>query len=108
MSTNLQTSLKHYFEATNRHDVEAMASAFAEDAIVKDEGHEHHGTRAIRAWMEETIRKYDFKVEPTTAARTGDQTAVSVLVSGNFPGSPVTLTYWFRVHGQKIARLEIG
>ena len=33
---------------------------------------------------------------------------MNVTVSGDFPGSPIALTYWFTLEGQKIARLEIG
>jgi ketosteroid isomerase-like protein len=68
----LSSTLKSYFSATNRRDIDAMIAAFADDAIVKDEGQEHRGLAAIRAWMK------------------------------------VTVTYWFKLDGQKIARLEIG
>jgi hypothetical protein len=85
-----------------------MSADLADDAVVKDEGREHRGMLAIRKWMKETIRKYKFKAEPTGVARDNDRTAVSVTVSGDFPGSPIALTYWFELEGQKIARLEIG
>ena len=84
-----------------------MIADLADDAVVKDEGHERRGVPAIREWMKETIRKYEFKAEPTRVARENDQTAVSVTVSGDFPGSPIELTYLFKLEGQKIARLEI-
>jgi ketosteroid isomerase-like protein len=100
-------TLEHYFAATNRHDVAAMAADFTDDAVVKDEGREHRGVPAIREWMEQTIRKYDFKAEPTSVTRENDRTAVGVTVSGDFPGSPIALTYWFELDGEKIARLEI-
>jgi hypothetical protein len=108
MSTKLSSTLESYFAATNRRDIDAMIAAFANDAIVKDEGHEHRGSAAIGAWMRKTIEKYDFKAEPTAVARTHAQTAVSVVLSGKFPGSPVAVTYWFTLDGQKITRLEIG
>jgi len=41
-------------------------------------------------------------------AHENDRTAVAVTVSGDFPGSPVELTYWFKLEGQKVAGLEIG
>jgi hypothetical protein len=104
----LSSTLKIYFSATNRRDIDAMIAAFADDAIVNDEGHEHRGLAAIRAWMKETIERYDFNAEPASVARSHEQTAVSVVLSGKFPGSPVTVTYWFKLDGQKIVRLEIG
>ena len=108
MTIQMHPTLERYFAATNRHDVLDMIAELADDAIVKDEGHEHRGVPAIREWMKETIRKYKFKAEPTRVARDNDRTAVSVTVSGDFPGSPIALTYWFELEGQKIARLEIG
>ena len=108
MSTKLDSTLERYFAATNRHDVVGMIADFADDAVVKDEGREHRGIPAIREWMTETIRKYKFSAEPTNVARANDRTGVSVTVSGNFPGSPIALSYWFKLEGQQIARLEIG
>jgi SnoaL-like protein len=107
MEPELHSTLEHYFSAANRHDVAGMIADFEGEAIVKDEGHEHRGVEAIRTWMKETIRKYNFRAEPKSVARASDQTAVSVRVTGDFPGSPITLTYWFKLEGQKISRLEI-
>ena len=108
MTTKMHSTLERYFAAANKHDVADMIADFADDAVVKDEGREHRGIPAIRDWMKETIRKYKFKAEPTRVARENDRTAVAVIVSGDFPGSPIALTYWFKLEGQKIARLEIG
>src|SRR5690349_5136293 len=108
MATPLHPTLERYFAATNRHDVDDMVADFADHALVKDEGREHRGPPAIRAWMEETIRKYNFKTEPTSAVPENGKIAVRVIVSGNFPGSPITLTYRFKLEGDKIARLGIG
>jgi hypothetical protein len=107
MAMKLHATLGWYFAATNRHDVAGMIATFADEAVVKDEGREHRGLPAIREWMMETIRRYDFRAEPTNVAPVNDTTAVSVTVSGNFPGSPIALTYWFTLEGRKIARLEI-
>jgi len=56
MRGKLSAPLAGYFAATNEHDIEAMSAAFAEDAVVKDEGTEHRGSVAIRDWMRETMR----------------------------------------------------
>ena len=107
MATKLHSTLEGYFAATNRHDVDGMIAAFAGDAVVKDEGHEHRGVSAIRGWLNETIRKYSFRAEPTGVAHANNETAVTVTVVGNFPGSPITLIYSFSLAGEKIARLTI-
>jgi hypothetical protein len=108
MTTEMHSTLERYFAATNKHDVAGMIADLTDDAVVTDEGREHRGVPAIREWMKETIRKYKFKAEPTSVTRENDRTAVSVTVSGDFPGSPIALTYWFKLEGQKIAHLEIG
>ena len=108
MSEKPSPMLVNYFAATNAHDVAAMIAAFAEDSVVEDEGRQHHGLAAIRDWMKETIEKYDFKVEPIQSSWHGRKSVVLVSLSGKFPGSPIALHYEFTVHGQRIARLEIG
>jgi ketosteroid isomerase-like protein len=108
MAATLPPLLADYFAAANAHDVERMSAAFTEDAVVKDEGREHRGLAAIRAWMKETIEKYEYAVDPIKSSRMGKTTVVLVSILGKFPGSPVTLQYELTVEGQKIARLEIG
>ena len=97
-----------YFGAKNRHDIDAMLAPFAEQAVVKDEGKERRGHAAIRAWIEETTRKYRDTVEVADVAETDGRTVVTGVVSGTFPGSPVRLRFHFTIEGERIARLEIG
>lgn len=108
MTVELPSALETYFAAKNRKDIEVMLSPFAADAVVRDEGHEHHSREAIKAWMEETTRKYGVSVKVREAERSGDHVVVNGLVSGDFKGSPATLTYRFLLRGQAIAGLEIG
>lgn len=108
MTITLPPTLKDYFAAKNRHDIEAMLAPFAGDAVVRDEGRTHRGRVEIGAWMTETTKKYRVSVEPTEASSAGDQWTVAGLVSGNFPGSPATLHYRFTLAGDRIAGLEIG
>jgi ketosteroid isomerase-like protein len=108
MTEKLPRVLADYFAATNAHDVDAMSSAFAEDATVHDEGRDHRGLAAIRAWMKETIEKYDYKLEPIESSRNGSSAVVLVSLRGKFPGSPITLQYAFTLSGERVARLEIG
>lgn len=109
MTANLPPLLADYFAATNAHDVAAMSAAFSDDAIVQDEGQQHHGLAAVRAWMTETIENYDYTVAPIEEASMGrNKTAVLVSVRGRFPGSPITLQYQFTIEDRKITRLEVG
>ena len=108
MNTDLPRVLADYFTATNAHDVSAMSAPFAEDATVHDEGRAHSGIAAIRAWMSETIEKFDYQVEPIESSQSGPKVRVRVSVRGKFPGSPVTIPYAFTLAGEKILRLEVG
>src|SRR3954471_13978351 len=54
MTSQLPFPLAAYYAAKNKHEVAAMLAPFADDAVVKDEGSEYHGTSAIRSWIEET------------------------------------------------------
>jgi hypothetical protein len=105
---NLPETLLRYFTAASAHDVNRMIALFVTGAVVRDEGREHRGLRAIREWMRETIEKYDYTAEPTAFTENGGRAIVTGLVSGNFPGSPVSLRYVFLLQSGKIARLEIG
>ena len=108
MDAKLPRPVAEYFSATSAHDVAAMSAPFAKDAVVKDEGREHRGLEAIREWMRETIRKYDFRVEPIDVSEADGGAVVTGRVSGDFPGSPITLRYRFAFDGQRISRMEIG
>jgi len=105
---HLPAPIAAYFEARNAFDVDAIVAPFDDDAVVADENQQHRGRAAIRAWIEETTRKYRASAEPKDAKDEGEQIVVSALVSGDFPGSPILLDHAFTLAGQKIKRLEIS
>lgn len=110
MPEPLPEVLNTYFEALNARRLDVAAACFAEDAVVHDEAEDHVGTVPIRFWIENTVRKYDFKAEPLS---TGERQAndgsfrVPCRVSGNFPGSPIELDYLFTLRDGRIQRLGI-
>ena len=107
MSSNLPKPIADYIAGSNARDANDAALPFADDAIVRDEGHDHKGLAAIRAWKAETVEKYHPIVEVLDAAQVDGRTVVTGRVSGDFPGSPVELRYAFTLAGDKISRLEI-
>lgn len=108
MTAELPATLTRYFAAQNGHDVDAMVAAFAPDAEAVDEGRTHVGQDAIRSWKQETSSRYRVSAEPLRTDRDGDSLRVIARISGNFPGSPVELTYAFLLDGVGlIRRLEI-
>jgi len=108
MDLHLGAPFSAYFDAQNAHDVDGMLACFSEEARVRDEGRDMLGRVAIRAWMDETTRKYRPIIRPTSVAKEDERTTVTAQVSGTFPGSPTELHYRFTTSGMKIARLEIN
>jgi ketosteroid isomerase-like protein len=106
-NARLPAPIAAYFAARNAFDIDRTVASFANDAVVKDENREHRGRAAIRAWVDETTQKYHAKVQPLEVRPVSDKIVVVGLVSGDFPGSPVTLDHAFVVSGDEITVLEI-
>ena len=104
MPPDLPPPLRTYFEASNAHDADLMLSAFSAGASVRDEGEEMIGPAAIRAWAEETFRKYDTTITPGSVDREGDFILVTAAVSGAFPGSPIAARLPFPDRGREDRR----
>lgn len=108
MTHPLPSSITQYFAGKNIGDIETALSGFAPDAVVADESHSHQGRDAIGAWMEDTHRRYRDVAEVLSVTASGPVTAVSARVSGDFPGSPITLGFSFTLQDDRITRLEIA
>ncbi len=106
--TALPEILDRYFDAQNRHDIDALVACFQPDAVVHDEGRDIIGTEAIRAWKIETSAKYSVTAKPVETRLEDGKTVVVATVSGNFKGSPANLTYRFGLNGAGIHSLAIG
>ncbi|TNC62869.1 nuclear transport factor 2 family protein [Rubellimicrobium roseum] len=104
----LSSPVRTYFDAEQQNDADTLAAAFTDDAVVRDEGAEHVGPAAIRAWWQAAKAKYRHVAEPIDAIPADGRTVVRARVTGQFPGSPATLTFSFMLAGDRIARLEIG
>jgi len=106
MSLNLPKPIDTYFTA-DRGDREAISRCFIDNAVVKDEGHAYNGLAAIKQWKTDSSKKYAYTNEPFASEETDGKTIVTSRLTGNFPGSPVDLRYFFGLEGNKIASLEI-
>lgn len=105
---DLHPAIQTYFDADRRRDRDALTEAFRPDATVADEGRTYEGRDAIGAWWSETKAQYEAVLKPLEATRADDAIVVRTRVSGNFPGSPATLTFAFRMAGERIKALEIA
>jgi hypothetical protein len=79
----------------------------APNAAVRDQGHPYQGLVAIRAWKAQTKKKYNHTVAPFEVAHRDGKTVLKAELSGNFPGSPVTLGFRFVPEDGKIVSLGI-
>lgn len=106
-SPQLPAPVASYF-AREMTAPQTLAQCFTEDALVVDERQEHRGREAIAAWSTSVTTKYTLTTEVLAAEGDTTHTTVRAKVSGNFPGSPIELSYRFTLKDDLIARLEIA
>jgi hypothetical protein len=106
-TATLPTAVTRYLEAVNQFNALVAADCFTADATVHDENQDRVGRDAIRVWVAETSGKYQPRFTVMRSAVQGDAVNLSVAVSGQFPGSPVTLDYQLRLRNGKISCLTI-
>jgi len=107
MALQLPKPVELYFAADDSNDPNDLDPCLAADATVWDENRTHVGLDAIKRWKAETKKKYNHTIEPLEAEERDGGIAVKGRVSGNFPGSPVTLEFVFLLAAGKITTLEI-
>ena len=107
MSIPLPSPIDVYVRIENSGDVEALSECFTPNATVHDEGHTYKGLPAIRKWKADTKKKYNHTVAPLAVAHRDGKTVLEAKLTGDFPGSPVTLEFSFVLEDGKIASLEI-
>ena len=74
---------------------------------MKDERHTCQGRAAIKQWKTAASAKYQYTCEPSACEQRDGKLVVTCRLTGNFPGSPVDLRFFFELEGDKIASLEI-
>jgi hypothetical protein len=107
MSLSLPKPIANYFAADRAGDASAPARCFTAEGVVRDEGGTFTGIAAIEQWHRLAKAKYHHTVEPLSASERDGEVVVMGKVSGDFPGSPITLQHAFRVAGHEIVSLEI-
>ena len=107
MSIQLPPPVDLYIQLENAGDTERLSECFAPNAIIRDEGRTYEGLAAIKAWKAETKKKYHHTVTPLAVAQQKGKTVLKAQLTGNFPGSPVTVNFAFVLEAGKILSLEI-
>ncbi len=100
----MHPSIQNYFDANSATPLDA----FAPDAVVADDGHRYVGHAAIDAWWRDAQAKYQAVTEPLEVNAKDEAHEVRAKVTGQFPGSPITLTFAFQIKDDRIATLRIG
>ena len=103
---DLPRPIADYFVA-DEDGAEALSQCFTEDAVVKDEGHTYNGRAEIKEWKARASEKYQYRSEPLALDQADGKAVVTSRLTGNFPGSPVNLRFFFELDGEKIKSLEV-
>jgi hypothetical protein len=67
----------------------------------------YEGLDAIKKWKAETKERYNHTIYPLAVSHREGKTILIARVSGNFPGSPVTLEFAFAIERGKIVAMQI-
>lgn len=108
MPTELSPPISTYFEARNAHDGAKTAALFTEDGRVHDEQNDYRGRAAIQRWAEQTSSQYRMTQTPKSLREEEGATLVTAEVAGDFPGSPIELTFRFVTGDNQLRELQIG
>jgi hypothetical protein len=96
-----------FVSAKNGFDSQMFVECFTAEAIVYDEGQELQGHAAIKKWIENSNAKYQDTISAIDLVEQEGETVLTANVAGNFPGSPVSLDFHFRILDGRISRLQI-
>ena len=107
MNATLPPPLDIYVSSEAGTDVERLADCFASDAVVRDEGRTITGLDAIKAWKKDAKARYQYTLQPLDVVQNQSTVKMRARLAGQFPGSPIEVTYRFELADGKIVRLEI-
>jgi ketosteroid isomerase-like protein len=96
-----------FYHASDVYDADLLASCFAEDAMLVDEGEEYHGPEAVSGHIMSANRAAKVKTAITNCVEKNGETIVTATISGNFSGSPIPLDFHFIINNEKIKSLNI-
>lgn len=104
---NLPKVIADLVLAQNNFDSVAYATCFSETAVVFDEGKTHHGRKEIEHWISDSNERYKATMQPVRFEEKGTESILKVETSGNFPGSPIVLSYHLALADDLIQSLRI-
>lgn len=102
---NLPKVIADLVKAQDNFDSIAYTNCFSETAVVFDEGKTYKGRTEIEQWIKNANEKFKTVMKPLEYSEIKE--ILKAEVSGNFDGSPVILTYCFKLQSGQIQSLEI-
>lgn len=102
---NLPKVVAELVKTQNNFDSVAYANCFTETAVVFDEGKTHNGRKEIENWIEKANKEYQATMKPLEYSE--KEEILKAEVSGNFPGSPIVLSYHLEIADELIHSLKI-
>lgn len=97
-----------YLDARDAGDHAKAHAVFTPDATVVDDGTSHHGSGAIRSWIERSTNEFAYtSTRLAQQVEIADRPVVRIRVDGDFPGGTVTLHQRFAVSAGQVTGLVI-
>lgn len=104
----LPETIATFFHAQDVYDDDLLASCFADNAILLDEGQEYYGPENVSGHILEANRNAKVRTEISNCVELSDKTIiVTATISGDFVGSPIPLDFNFTINNGKIKTLNI-
>lgn len=106
---NLPKVVSNLVKAQNDFDSTAYADCFSETAVVFDEGKTHTGRKEIEHWIDDANKRYKAVMNPVgfEEKEKENESLLKAEVSGDFPGSPIVMTYHLQIADELIQSLKI-
>ena len=104
---NLPNVIARLVATQNSFDSVAYAQCFSETAVVVDEGKTHQGRQAIEEWIADSNERYRATMKPVGFEEKESESVLKAEVSGNFPGSPLVLSYHLVIADELIQSLKV-
>lgn len=102
---NLPKVVEELVKTQNNFDSVAYAKCFTETAVVFDEGKTHNGRKEIEKWIDKANKDYQATMKPLEYST--KEEILKAEVSGNFPGSPIVLSYHLEIADELIRSLKV-
>lgn len=104
---NLPKVISDLVKTQNNFDSAGYSNCFSEIAVVFDEGKTHNGRKEIEHWIADANEQYKATMKPVSFEENETESILKVEVSGDFPGSPIVLSYHFEIADELIQLLKI-